>query len=56
MRDAFAIFEDQYLLGNGERPQFLQPKYLRKTFALEVIESVLMDYHELFRRARVSSS
>jgi hypothetical protein len=34
-RDAFAIFEDLCLLGNGERPQFLQLEYLHKTFALE---------------------
>jgi Guanine nucleotide exchange factor in Golgi transport N-terminal len=49
-RDAFAIFEDLCLLGNGERPQFLQLEYLHKTFALELIESVLTNYHELFRK------
>ena len=32
--DAFAIFEDLCLLGNGERQQFLQLGYLHKTFAL----------------------
>ena len=52
-RDAFAIFEDLCLLGNGERPQFLQLEYLHKTFALELIESVLTNYHDLFRKARV---
>ena len=34
-RDAFAIFEDLCLLGNGpngERPQFLQLEYFHKTF------------------------
>ena len=55
-RDAFAIFEDLCLLGNGERPQFLQLEYLHKTFALELIESVLTNYHELFRKVRVFSS
>ena len=51
-RDAFAIFEDLCLLGNGERPQFLQLEYLHKTFALELIESVLTNYHELFHKVR----
>ena len=51
-RDAFAIFEDLCLLGNGERPQFLQLEYLHKTFALELIESVLTNYHDLFRKVR----
>ena len=54
-RDAFAIFEDLCLLGNGERPQFLQLEYLHKTFALELIESVLTNYHELFRNVRLPS-
>jgi hypothetical protein len=31
----FAIFEDLGLLGNGESPQFLQLKYLHKTFSLK---------------------
>jgi len=55
-RDTFAIFEDLCLLGNGERPQFLELEYLHKTFALELIESVLTNYHVLFRKARVSSN
>jgi hypothetical protein len=55
-RDTFAIFEDLCLLGNGERPQFLQLEYLHKTFALELIESVLTNYHELFRKVCLSSS
>ena len=54
-RDAFAIFEDLCLLGNGESPQFLELEYLHKTFALELIESVLTNYHELFRKVRFSS-
>ncbi|KAI0264313.1 guanine nucleotide exchange factor in Golgi transport N-terminal-domain-containing protein [Russula aff. rugulosa BPL654] len=49
-RDAFAIFEDLCLLGDGEHPQFLQLDYLHKTFALELIESVLTNHHELFRK------
>jgi Guanine nucleotide exchange factor in Golgi transport N-terminal len=54
-RDAFALFEDLCLLGNGERPQFLQLAYLHKTFTLELIESVLMNYHELFHNVCLSS-
>jgi len=50
VRDAFAIFKDTSLLGNGERPQVLQLKYHHKTYALELIESVLTNYHELFRK------
>ncbi len=49
-RDAFAVFEDLCLLCNGERPQFLELEYLHKTFALELIESVLTNYHELFHK------
>ncbi len=30
-RDAFVIFEDLFLLGNGDRPQFLQLECLHKT-------------------------
>ena len=48
--DAFAIFEDLCLLANSERPHFLKLDFLHKTFALELIESVLTNYHELFRR------
>ncbi|KAI0263538.1 hypothetical protein BC834DRAFT_827343 [Gloeopeniophorella convolvens] len=48
--DAFAIFEDLCLLGNGEHPHFLQLEHLHKTFALELIESVLTNYHELFHK------
>ena len=50
VHDAFAIFEDLCLLGNGEHPQFLQPEYLHKMFALKLIESVLTNYHQLFRK------
>ena len=45
-RDAFAIFEDLSLLGNGEHRQFLQLEYLHKTFVLEPIESVFMNYYQ----------
>jgi len=55
-RYTFAIFEDLCLLGNGERPQCLELGYLHKTFALELIESVLTNYHQLFRKVRVSSN
>ncbi|KAH9933694.1 hypothetical protein B0H21DRAFT_699431 [Amylocystis lapponica] len=49
-QDAFAVFEDLCLLANAERPRFLKLEVLRKTFALELIESVLTNYHDLFRR------
>lgn len=55
-RDAFAIFEDLCLLANSERPKLLKLEFLHKTFALELIESVLTNYHDLFRRVRLLSS
>ncbi len=48
--DAYAVFEDLCLLANSERPHFLKLESLRKTFALELIESVLTNYHDLFRK------
>lgn len=50
-RDAFAVFEDLCLLANAEKPNFLKLESLPKTFALELIESVVTNYHELFRKA-----
>jgi Guanine nucleotide exchange factor in Golgi transport N-terminal len=55
MHDVFATFEDLCLLGNRERLQFLQLEYLHKTFALELIESVLTNYHKLFHKVCLSS-
>lgn len=49
-RDAFSVFEDLCLLANSERPNFLKLEFLHKTFALELIESVLTNYHDLFRK------
>ena len=49
-RDAFSVFEDLCLLANSEKPHFLKLESLHKTFALELIESVLTNYHELFRK------
>ncbi|KAI0700224.1 hypothetical protein C8T65DRAFT_790748 [Cerioporus squamosus] len=48
--DAYAVFEDLCLLANSEHPRFLKLEALRKTFALELIESVLTNYHDLFRK------
>ncbi|KAH9940033.1 uncharacterized protein BXZ73DRAFT_43028 [Epithele typhae] len=48
--DAYAVFEDLCLLANSEEPRFLNLESLRKTFALELIESVLTNYHDLFRK------
>ena len=53
-RDAYAVFEDLCLLANSESPHFLNLEYLHKTFALELIESVLTNYHELFRKVCIS--
>ncbi|KAI0690366.1 hypothetical protein BC835DRAFT_1365030 [Cytidiella melzeri] len=49
-QDSFAVFEDLCLLANSERPHFLKLDSLRKTFAVELIESVLTNYHDLFRK------
>jgi hypothetical protein len=54
-QDAFSVFEDLCLLTNGEKPNFLKLEFLHKTFALELIESVLTNYHELFRKVCVFS-
>ena len=48
--DAFSVFEDLCLLANSETPHFLKLEFLHKTFALELIESVLTNYHALFRK------
>jgi hypothetical protein len=42
------------LLGNRERPQFPQPYSPHKTFALELVESVLTNHHQVFRNVGVS--
>jgi hypothetical protein len=49
-QDAFSVFEDLCLLANSEKPHFLKLEFLHKTFALELIESVLTNYHDLFRK------
>lgn len=49
-RDAFSVFEDLCLLANAEKPHFLNLDFLHKTFALELIESVLTNYHALFQK------
>ncbi|PVG01204.1 hypothetical protein CPB86DRAFT_805390 [Serendipita vermifera] len=48
--DAYRVFEDLCLLANMEQPNFLKLESLPKTFALELIESVLTNYHGLFHR------
>lgn len=49
-KDAYSVFEDLCLLANSEKPNFLKLEFLHKTFALELIESVLTNYHVLFRK------
>ena len=48
--DAYSIVEDLCLLANAEKPHFLKLGSLPKTFALELIESVLTNHYELFRK------
>ena len=52
-RDAFCVFQDLCLLANSEPPTFLSLESLPKTFALELIESVLANYHSMFRKVSV---
>jgi hypothetical protein len=54
-KDTFSVFEDLCLLANSEKPRFLKLDFLYKTFALELIESVLTNYHELFSKVRIVS-
>ncbi|KAK2460493.1 hypothetical protein APHAL10511_007499 [Amanita phalloides] len=49
-KDAYSVLEDLCLLANSEKPCFLKLEFLHKTFALELIESVLTNYHDLFRK------
>ncbi|KIL71464.1 hypothetical protein M378DRAFT_65148 [Amanita muscaria Koide BX008] len=49
-RDAYFVLEDLCLLANSERPRFLKLESLQKTFTLELIESVLTNYYDLFRK------
>ncbi|PFH47539.1 hypothetical protein AMATHDRAFT_151886 [Amanita thiersii Skay4041] len=49
-RDTFSVFEDLCLLANSEKSRFLKLESLHKTFALELVESVLTNYYELFRK------
>lgn len=47
-RDAYLVFEDICLLVNGEQPSFLKLQNLPRTFGLELIESVLSDFSNVF--------
>ncbi|KAG8859812.1 hypothetical protein FRB91_006695 [Serendipita sp. 411] len=48
--DAYCVFEDLCLLANMEPPRSLRLESLPKTFSLELIESVLTNYHGLFHQ------
>ncbi|KAH8829338.1 hypothetical protein DL96DRAFT_1668827 [Flagelloscypha sp. PMI_526] len=48
-RDVFYVFQDLCLLANSEKPSFLKLDFLHKTFALELIESVLTNYYQVIR-------
>lgn len=50
VKDAYSVFEDLCLLANLEHPRFLRLDTIPKTFPLELIESVLTNYHQLFRQ------
>lgn len=54
-KDAYSVLEDLCLLASSERPYFLKLESLQKTFALELIESVLTNYHDLFRAVSLGS-
>ena len=54
-KDTFSVFEDLCLLANSEKPRFLKLEFLYKTFALELIESVLTNYHGLFSKVHIVS-
>jgi hypothetical protein len=47
-RDAYLVFDDICLLVNGEQPSFLKLQSLPRTFGLELIESVLSDFSNVF--------
>lgn len=55
-KDAFCVFEDLCLLASSEKAKFLKLQALPKTFGLELIESVLTNYHALFRDVGILSS
>ena len=55
-RDAYWVFEDICLLINGESPSFLKLQSLPRTFGLELVESVLSDFSQVFRKVRHSLS
>lgn len=48
--DALAIFRDICLLMNDEKPEVLEIKSVDKSFALELIESVLAYHSRIFRQ------
>lgn len=48
--DAYLLFEDLCLLINSERGRFLRLESLSKTFALELIESILTNCHPVIRK------
>ena len=48
--DAYRVFEDLCLLANSESAQFLRLASLPKTFALELIESVLTNCQQVIRK------
>jgi hypothetical protein len=48
--DAYLLFENLCLLINSERARFLRLESLSKTFALELIESILTNCHQVIRK------
>lgn len=51
--DALVIFQDVCLLLNEEKPLVLQLKGIDKSFALELVESVLANHSRIFRQVIV---
>lgn len=53
--DAFAIFQDICLLLNDEKAQVLALNSIDKSFALELIESVLAFHSLIFRQVQIGT-
>ncbi|KZS95343.1 hypothetical protein SISNIDRAFT_452743 [Sistotremastrum niveocremeum HHB9708] len=49
-QDAYHVFEDLCLMANSEKPRLLKLDGIPKTFALELVESILTNYHQVMRK------
>jgi len=53
--DAFSVFQDVCLLANGDSPRFLQTTVLSMEFGLELIETVVGTFVDVFRKVSKSA-